>query len=472
MREEEVIKLKYEQLEIKIAIANGEKCDKYDYLIAVFCGVACGLIDSFLVGKPNFRNDINSKLGSITDNTANELTSSIADLMIKKDEKILKDLKRTGLKGDELSKALMEKGVPGNFKRSEPRYENLKGNNSKITYLEEKFKVCYDQSTNDKIIGDNVNITPDNHHLKNLAHYPDIIGLFFAILDQFTIKSSFVENGKIIRVVPTKAGPVLQGSDLITKLYCAVCNWLGHLLSDFCGSHSSKGRGDGIPIPFFEIFQFCDFGDFVYGDGTHYTFAQLACEVYESGYDARHGMALAVPVILNDLMIRLIWALKKHFYEKRPWKDCIPLDKKADLRIMLIYGNLSLCVVDGIDAVAKTGGELLELCLHLNIIAWLRLAKRVWKELELRGGFTYEDLKVQYEFLELQLQKYTNDLINVDYDSFDKKLSDEKSIKTDNLEEIDQHLDKYIKSNGIELQYKSADEFEALVLDDSKSLKL
>ena len=28
------------------------KCDKYDYMIAAFCGFAAGLIDSFFVGTP------------------------------------------------------------------------------------------------------------------------------------------------------------------------------------------------------------------------------------------------------------------------------------------------------------------------------------------------------------------------------------------------------------------------------------
>lgn len=33
-------------------IQSGDKCDKYDYLIAVACGAIGGMIDIFLVGAP------------------------------------------------------------------------------------------------------------------------------------------------------------------------------------------------------------------------------------------------------------------------------------------------------------------------------------------------------------------------------------------------------------------------------------
>ena len=44
-------------------------------------------------------------------------------------------------------------------------------------------------------------MSASNHHLKSLGHSPDLIGLFFSVLDQFTGTSSFISNGRIIRVV-------------------------------------------------------------------------------------------------------------------------------------------------------------------------------------------------------------------------------------------------------------------------------
>ena len=46
-------------------------------------------------------------------------------------------------------------------------------------------------------------------------------------------------------------------------------------------------------------------------------------------------------------MIRVIWAIKRHFYNKKDWKECIPTKEHADLRIMLIVGNATLCLIDG-----------------------------------------------------------------------------------------------------------------------------
>lgn len=44
------------------AVFYHDKCDKYDYLLAVGCGAIAGIVDIFLVGAPN-----DSKLLSWTD---------------------------------------------------------------------------------------------------------------------------------------------------------------------------------------------------------------------------------------------------------------------------------------------------------------------------------------------------------------------------------------------------------------------
>ncbi len=462
----DIIKKK-DLLDAKLAVSQGANCDKYDYLISAFCGVSCGLIDAFLVGKPNFRDVQNSKLGTLTDDAANKFTATIADKLILRDIQVREELKKQGLKGSVLKDELEKLGIH-DLSTKNPPYPKLK---DKIQYLETKYRVSYDQSTNDKLTGNAVNITPNNHHMKSLAHCPDIIGLFFAILDQFTETTSFVDGGKVIRVVPVNNKVELRGSDFLSKLFCAFCNWMGHLLSDFCGSHSSKERGDGIPIPFFEIFQFCDFGNFTSAGGD-YTIATLAMKVYENGYDARFGMALAIPVMLNDLMVRFIWALKKHFYAKKDWKDCIPSNKHSDLRIMLLVSNASFCLVDGIDAVARGKGDILEICLHLNVIAWFKLVKRALLELEVRFGFTYEDLLTEYQFINLQLNEYNTKLKAINYvehsiqvENAEKYLSifeSETIIKMD----VSSELWDYIKTINSQNNISSDKEFDEMVLNN------
>ncbi|MFD3447116.1 hypothetical protein ACFDTO_21175 [Microbacteriaceae bacterium 4G12] len=322
-------------------------CDKYDYLIAGFCGVATGLIDAFFVGMPG-----ESKLGNWTDKKVDGLVEKFAQSVWKADKK--KELTNS-------------KSAP-------------EGIASAIGYLERRFKVNYDaRYASDLNLGDNVlNMSAKNHHLKSLGHAPDLIGLFFSILDQFTGKSSFFSEGKLIRVEPIGSKFELKGGNFFAKLFCGFCNWIGHIMSDIAGSsgtrgHAKNGRGAGVAIPFFEMFQLCNFGS-INVNGEQKNLADLSVRVFESGYDARHGATMAIPVVMNEIMIRFLWAIKSHFYHGRSWKESIPFGDKPELRRMLLVGHGSLCLVDGIDAGLRSGGNLLTFALHLNSVAWSRFA--------------------------------------------------------------------------------------------------
>ena len=96
----------------------------------------------------------------------------------------------------------------------------------------------------------------------------------------------------------------------------------------------------------------------------------VATKVFQNGYDARFGLTMAIPVVLCDLLIKLIWALKHYFYHKREINECIPNKRHDDLRVMLIMGNGTLCLLDGADAAFKSGGNCVEFMLRLNLIAW------------------------------------------------------------------------------------------------------
>ena len=148
---------------------------------------------------------------------------------------------------------------------------------------------------------------PQNHHLLSLAHSPDLIGLLFSILDQFTGKTSIIASGEFIRVMPKeKKNEIdqfeLRGSNVISKIFCGFINWLGHCLSDLVGSNTTRAdpakRGTGLPIPGFELFQFISLPP-----GPQEKIAQdladLSVKVFESGYDARFGIALSIPVITS-----------------------------------------------------------------------------------------------------------------------------------------------------------------------------
>lgn len=114
----------------------------------------------------------------------------------------------------------------------------------------------YDQRSTADVDG-MFDMAAKNHHFKSLSHAPDPIGLFFSILDQFTNKSSFLDNGRLIRVDTSATDFRLEGSNFIAKLFCGFCNWLGHIMSDIAGSSGNRGqgegRGSGLPAPFMEL---------------------------------------------------------------------------------------------------------------------------------------------------------------------------------------------------------------------------
>lgn len=102
------------------------------------------------------------------------------------------------------------------------------------------------------------------------------------------------------------------------------------------------------------------------------TMAQLAVEMFEEGYDARFGAALAVPVLVNELLIRLLWVVKRRYYHGHDWGDCKPSAEQPSLRRMLLVGHGSLVLVDLADAAARGGGQPVAMLLRMNFVAWMR----------------------------------------------------------------------------------------------------
>lgn len=363
-------------------LKDRDKCDKYDYLAAVACGAVGGLIDIILVGSPG-----NSRLGSWTDSQVDNAVKGFAKL--------------TGWNPRE--------GKEGNI-------------NSAIGFLEKKFKVNYDQRhTGD--VGNVFQMSIKNHHMMSLSHSPDIVGLFFSILNQFTSTSSFIAEGQLVTIESETFE--LQGGNFIAKLFCGIANWFGHIMSDIAGSTGSRGgagRGSGVVIPFYELFQFCKFGKFQVGQDRQ-DLATIAIRAFQQGYDLRFGLAMAVPVIITDLSIRLIWSLRRYFQFGISLNECIPTSKHDSLRVMLLFGNGTLCVMNGIDAGIHSGGNFLVFFMRLNLIAWFRFVTLVLKEVCIRVGFS-NALQRQIEAFKRineALLIYLHELEKIDIEAFKKE---------------------------------------------------
>lgn len=370
--EEELKKLNYDS-----------KCDKYDYLIAVACGAIGGIIDIFLVGSPE-----DSVLGKWTDKQVDNAVISFA--------------KHMGWKP--------KSGNENDVRKAVGFLEHGHNNGNPNEF--QGFKVNYDQRKPSDV-DNKFNIAPKTHHMMSLAHSPDIIGLFFSILNQFTSTSSFISNGGLI-TIDTKTFQ-LSGGNFIAKLFCGIANWFGHLMSDVAGSSGAHGRGTGIVMPFYELFGFCKFGSFSTNDGKK-DLSEIAAMAFNQGYDFRFGLAQAIPVVITDLTIRLIWALRQKFQYKKPIKECLPTRKHANLRMMLLVGNGTLCVIDTIDAAARSGGNMLLFFTRLNLVAWFRFVTLVLKEMFLRLGIAADmDLYVDsFKLINEALDKYLNELETID----------------------------------------------------------
>ena len=53
---------------------------------------------------------------------------------------------------------------------------------------------------------------------------------------------------------------------------------------------------------------------------------------YEQGYDLRHGVAATFPVTVNDLLVRAVYTIKRHFVDRIAWMDCLPKGDSPELQ--------------------------------------------------------------------------------------------------------------------------------------------
>lgn len=348
------------------------QCDKLDYILAASSGALCGVIDIFLVGKPD-----ESPLGDITDKWFANRTIDFAKLC--------------GYKGDKNSLS------------------------SAINFLEEKFKIPYDQSVGGGIFRELINLTPSNHHFKSLGHNPTLLGLFFSILNQFTNTSDFVSNGELISLNNSDGKFELQGKNIPSKLFCGIANWIGHLISDVSGSSGSKGRGMGIPSPIWAwsndviaIKAKLNIPVTKFDKSVN----ELALKLFKKGYDVRFQTIQAIPVFINEMIVRLLYSIRRliGYYISVPkndrswgllWKSCEPFSN-ATVKRMLTVAHGTFCIIDIGDATIR-GFEkgigsfnVFEFVLRLNVVGVGRFAISLYGET--KRAISYDHARESSDF--------------------------------------------------------------------------
>ncbi len=270
-------------LDGKIDLLSNQ-ADSLDYLISAGSGVLCSILDILWVGEFNLANGRN-------------IASDQVDSFVKRTAKTF--------------------GCPS---------DDLK---SCVEFLEKKFPLASDGNTPG--FGGGL-----QHHLRDFAHHPTILGLMFSLLTQFTYKSYGTDtSGKfLILDVPEKSRKYI-GKDVPEKILYGSIIWFFHLVSDMAGSSSSAGLtgGTGIPGPILslakEISAIPIFRNMTMGDDT---LSVMISKLFNGTLFAQHdangkivietvqkidlrgelGIAVelgkqAVPVIANECIVRLFY---------------------------------------------------------------------------------------------------------------------------------------------------------------------
>ena len=270
------------------------QADKLDYLVSIGSGVLCGLLDIIWVG------DFNLERGR-------GIASDKIDSLVKKTAKLL------GYKGDDLESA--------------------------VKFLENNFKIPSDGNIND--FGGS-----RQHHLRDFAHHPTIVGLIFSILTQFTCKSYGTDYTGLFMIADVpEVSRVFIGKDVPSKILFGTITWFFHLVSDVAGSNGSimKSGGTGIPGPLLalakELSVLPFFKKINFGENTLSVFLSklfngtLLAKHDESGklikdsilkFDLRGEMGVgielgrqAIPVIANDCIVRTFYFIRRLAIEIR-----------------------------------------------------------------------------------------------------------------------------------------------------------
>ncbi|WP_315524343.1 hypothetical protein [Pseudoramibacter alactolyticus] len=361
--ESAITNVKDELADLQETIASVQKmksdCDKRDYALAASSGVLCGIVNIFLVGKPG-----ESPFGDITDKWFSDHTIDFA--------------KFCGWDGKD-NGAL----------------------SSAINFLEKKFKIPYDQRGAGDAGSIIFDLNPVNHHFKSLGHNPTLLGLFFSILDQFATpnQAHFISGGELIALQNADGSFELKGNSTPGKLFCGFVNWFGHLISDVSGSSGSKGRGMGIPSPFWAWTN-----DIITIKRTlkiepsefDRNLNKLALSIYKQGYDIRFQAAQAIPVLINEVLVRLIYAVRRMIQyfkitersersETILWQKCEPFSNLSVKRMLMVAHGV-FCMMDIGDAtirgLAMGGGtfNVTEFALRFNIAGIGRFAISLYGE--------------------------------------------------------------------------------------------
>ena len=350
LSDDDLLKIDY-KVNTHIEIFNKKhQLDKWDYSIGGGVGFFCGILDVLFVQKP------------------------------------LKPTKKYSQKVDGLfnqwSQAAINNLIP-------PELSKVLEKSFKIGGADSRLSQDFISPISDKF-------NPVNHRFKSLNHDP-VLACFIGALDVMNGTCTIVDNGSI-KVLNT-----VRGTSGDYSFFEALGRMVGHLASDFNAPSKKGNRGMGIPAPLMGLF-----GTLKGIKINDTDIAELAQYMYDKGYDARHFVTMSIPVLISEILIRVLYITKEIQYNNRSFlevfKETLPfnLSKRFRLLLNISYGSM-VAINAGKVAITKN-------ILNANYTMWLAFTWHtfnsmywlVWaKDSELQR---YIDDELYNELKELQLK--------------------------------------------------------------------
>lgn len=231
-----------------------------------------------------------------------------------------------------------------------------------IRELEVNNRVPYDAATS-QFLNENVTgLGPRSHRIQSLGHDP-VLGFIFGVKDIMCGSMTAIDaQGKlIIQQIPNAPSGI--------NIFEALTKQIGHLSSDI-------GTPAGLPSPFIPLLQMVQVGSF---GKRGRTIGELTRTMYGQGYDFGHFLAMSVPVLLIEVLVRTFYFLKR-IYEGYDVIESIPFDipgqpRKPKLQTMLFMAH---AIATGVNA-----GKLMVTNnpLSINFPQWIWFGKSAIQQL-------------------------------------------------------------------------------------------
>ncbi|MDE6368248.1 MAG: hypothetical protein K2K94_03340 [Muribaculaceae bacterium] len=319
--------------------------DSTDNIVAACSGILCGLIDSIFVGEFSIDN----------------ATSWGKD---KVDSFVKKIAKSQGCNSDDLTQC--------------------------VRHLEKKFPIPADNATS--LFGGGL-----QHHIRDFSHHPNILGLTFSMLTQYTgrVYGTNVYGAFCSYEVEDKS---LIGKGHAEKISIGCVSWFFHMASDMAGSSGSicNGKyGTGLPGPLVSFLKVLSSLPIFQSKDSTNKFSKFVSRLFngtllskrdEEGkiipdtvvrFDLRTEIGAvkelgkqAIPVIINECIVRGFYFIRRicseykrihvdsisEFIKNIDWDKCLPYKNRTVTR-MLTIAHGSFVAFDLIDAAVRTAAS-------------------------------------------------------------------------------------------------------------------